>query len=138
MRLVLFDIDGTLLVSDERANKRFVVAIEQVFGTRVDMSKYQSSGKTDMAMFLDLCEIGGIPRNECRAQMKRLYDAAIAYANDQIPMEPPIVQTGVRALLNILSRRDDCLLGLVTGNLRDCARLRLGSLYQFFEVGGVR
>jgi phosphoglycolate phosphatase-like HAD superfamily hydrolase len=136
MRLVLFDIDGTLLVEDQRANERFIAAIQQVFGRRVDMSKYVSSGKTDTAILLDLCEIANIPESEAKAELKRLYEASIAYVREHIAAQPTIVQKGVVELLNMLSRRTDCLLGLVTGNLRECARLRLGDLYRFFKVGG--
>lgn len=136
MRLIFFDIDGVLLVEDERANYRFVVAVEQVFGRHADVSKYLTSGKTDTAILLDLCERTGVPRSEARSQLKRLYEASITYVKNNIAAQPVSVQRGVNELLNELSRRHDCLLGLVTGNLRECARLRLGDLYRFFQVGG--
>ncbi len=134
--LILFDIDGVLLVEDEHANYRFVVAVEQVFGSHVDLSEYVTSGKTDTAILLDLCERAGIPRSKARSRLKRLYEASITYVKDHIAAQPVSVQRGVNELLNELSRRQDCLLGLATGNLRECARLRLGNLYRFFQVGG--
>jgi phosphoglycolate phosphatase-like HAD superfamily hydrolase len=136
MRLILFDIDGVLLVEEERANQRFVVAVEQVFGLHVDLSGYSTSGKTDKAILLELCERVGISRTKARSQLNRLYEASITYVKDHIAVEPASVQIGVIQLLDELSRRQDCLVGLVTGNLRECARLRLGNLYRFFQVGG--
>lgn len=123
-------------MEDPLANDRFAAAVEQVFASHVDISQYVSSGKTDTGILLDVCELTGVPRNEAKTQLKRLYEASIAYMKEHITADPPVVQRGVAELLAALSGRKDCLLGLLTGNLRECARLRLGDLFRFFPVGG--
>ena len=59
-RLVLFDIDGTLLTTDGVAGRAFRAALERVFGTSGPASGYSFAGKTDPEIARDLLLAGGV------------------------------------------------------------------------------
>jgi phosphoglycolate phosphatase-like HAD superfamily hydrolase len=125
MRVILFDIDGTLLRTGagRRSMER---ALAEVFGTPGDPS-YRYDGKTDRQIIREAMRLAGFDDatiDERRPRCEALYLEGLAteVAN---PAHPAEVLPGVHALVEAVAARDDMLLGLLTGNVAAGAALKL-------------
>lgn len=136
MRLLLFDIDGTL-VSGGPAKSAFGDALSTVFGTPGPISNHDFAGKTDPQIARELLEAAGVPGRVIDAGLPQLWRCYLAELARLVPSRPPQPLPGVRRLVQALAARDDVALGLVTGNLEGGARLKLASvgLWEHFPVG---
>jgi phosphoglycolate phosphatase len=134
MKLVLFDIDGTILWSDGAGRNAMQSALTTVFGTAGD-PRYRYDGKTDRQIVRELMRDAGhedphIDR-EMDVLLKHYLDglrrelASGARRTELLP--------GIRELLDALEARDDVVLGLLTGNLEEGARAKLGAAGIEFE-----
>lgn len=134
-RLVLFDIDGTLLDTRGAGRRSFVEALRRVFPFRDGIDDIRFAGATD----LDLVE--KIARRNGHALQPRELEAFFALLPDLLRAElrddPPHVYPGVRELLRALSACPDTTVGLVTGNIESCAWIKLEAcgIRDHFELG---
>lgn len=128
MHLVLFDIDGTLLWSDGAGRRAMERALVQAFGSAGDAS-YRYDGKTDRQIVRELMTLAGHGDDHIDAHMDALLERYVGYLRTELAAEtrPPHVYPGVRALLDALEAREDVVLGLLTGNLREGSRAKLES-----------
>jgi phosphoglycolate phosphatase len=136
-RLVLFDIDGTL-VRGGPAKGAFELGMETVFGTAGPIGEYDFSGKTDPQIARELLKETGKTDPEIDAGLDDLWEAYLGELGRRLPGHPMTVLPGVRPLLEHLEEREDVALGLLTGNIIRGARLKLNSvdLMGFFPIGG--
>ncbi|MHC4780268.1 MAG: HAD family hydrolase [Planctomycetota bacterium] len=136
-RLVLFDIDGTL-VRGGPAKGAFELAMEIVFGTAGQIGAYDFSGKTDPQIARELLQEAGKTDPEIDAGLEDLWEEYLGELARRLPGHPMTVLPGVRGLLDHLKDREDIALGLLTGNIIRGARLKLNSvdLMGYFPVGG--
>ena len=137
MRLVLFDIDGTLVDCGPSVRRIFTGAMEEVFGTAGPIDSYDFSGRTDDEIVLALTAAAGLPSRDVRQRlplMKGLYLERLGRLLDAAEMR---ILPAVKALLDDLAARADVCLGLLTGNWRDGARIKLArvGLDSYFEFG---
>jgi beta-phosphoglucomutase-like phosphatase (HAD superfamily) len=72
MKLILFDIDGTLVDCGGQARTAFGTALHAVFGETGPIDEYDFSGKTDTRIIVDLMTAAGRPRDEVLATLPRL------------------------------------------------------------------
>lgn len=127
MRLLLFDVDGTLIHSNRAGRAALVYALEEIFGTAGPADSYQMAGKTDPLIITELLQAAGIPPADVEPQLERVYEL-MAERGQTLFWERGIKPcAGVPALLEALQRRDGVLLGLVTGNARVTAPLKLAA-----------
>lgn len=135
-RLLLFDIDGTL-VSGGPAKRAFQTALMEAFGTVGPIEVHEFSGKTDPQIARELLELAGLSREEIEAGYPALWERYLAEMAAMLPEEPMTVLPGVPGLVQELAAAGDLALGLVTGNIVGGARLKLGSagLHEHFEMG---
>lgn len=133
--LVLFDIDGTLLDTSGAGRRSFALALEAAFGWGAEAQSISFAGATD----LDLLERIAGRRGAILApdQVEDFFARLPATLRAALATEPPHVYPGVRELLAVLSAREDVHLGLVTGNIESCARVKLEScgLHGHFDLG---
>lgn len=136
-RLILFDIDGTLLRGGP-AKLAFELAMEEVFGTAGPINGHDFSGKTDPQIARELLRMAGRMDREIDSGFGRLWSAYLLELEARLPGKPMTVLPGVRAVLQALDDGGDVALGLLTGNIVEGARLKLGSagLMEHFHVGG--
>ena len=73
MKLVLFDIDGTLLLSDGAGRRAIHRALNEVFGT-TGPTDYSFDGKTDPQIVRELMRLAGHGDEHIDARMERLFD----------------------------------------------------------------
>lgn len=136
-RLILFDIDGTL-VRGGPAKVAFETAMVETYGTAGDVAGLSFAGKTDPQIARELLTGAGLDRRTIDDGLPELWERYLRYLEAGLPQTPMRVLAGVRELLDALVAVEGVALGLVTGNIADGARLKLGSagLWQRFAVGG--
>ena len=136
-RLLLFDIDGTL-VRGGPAKRAFELAMEMVFGTAGPIDSHDFSGKTDPQIARELLRAEGLPDPQIDAGFGPLWRKYLGELESRLAEMPMTLLPGVRPLLDHLSGMDGVALGLLTGNIVDGARMKLGSvgLMDYFPVGG--
>ena len=124
MRVVLFDIDGTLLWTDGAGRRAVNRALEEVYGITPALA-HEFDGKTDPQIVRELMALAGDA--EVEAHLPR----ALARYVEELRVEldgadhADKVYPGIHALLDRLEARDDVLLGLLTGNVREGASAKL-------------
>ena len=136
-RLVLFDIDGTLLRCGRQVGPIFFESMEAVFGTRGAWQGYQFSGKTDPQIVTELL---GPVGHEVEDVVPRLGDMQSVYLprlEQELDPGQMLLLPGVVELLEHLEDCDDTHLGLLTGNWERGARAKLShfDLNRYFEFG---
>lgn len=137
-KLVLFDIDGTLVDTGGAGARSWAWAFEHLFAQPdVDISKYSKSGMTDPAIarhvFREVMQ-----RNPSGSELTRLMASYLSVLPDYVASsEGYRVLSGVPELLERLTSAG-ILLGLTTGGLEAAAHAKLGRgrLNHFFLVGG--
>lgn len=126
MRLVLFDIDGTLLSSAGLGRAAMQRALETVFGSPGDPA-YRYDGKTDRQIVRDTMRLEGHSDAHIDEKMEKLIDLYVVGLQEGVKSGKFNVQPlpGVIPLLDALEDRDDVVLGLLTGNIAPGARIKL-------------
>lgn len=129
-RLILFDIDGTLLRTNGAARRAFHRALLEVFGTAGSIATCTFDGKTDPQIAREILCSAGLTNGTVdrllpelwRAYLRELA-AELSHAADGIE-----VLAGVVRLLDALEEyRDTALVGLLTGNIERGAELKLAA-----------
>lgn len=138
MKLVLFDIDGTILWSDGAGRRAMTAALTHVFGG-AGPTDYRYDGKTDMQIVRDLMLAEGHAEEAIDERMAPLIERYLTGLETELAAGLHThLFDGVRELLDALEARDDVVLGLLTGNLRAGAALKLRSAgidMERFQVG---
>ena len=126
-RLLLWDIDGTLLQAGSVGADAFDLAIDDVLG-EVPPGRVRMSGKTDPLIVHEQLGLLGIEPDEATvdAVLDRLV-TRLAEAADRIS-ELGSACPGIPELLEQLATRQDVASGCLTGNLRPNAQVKLTAL----------
>lgn len=126
-RLLLFDIDGTLLSAGRAAREAVLSALGRIYGWTPSGGrgqKHDFSGKTDPQIVRELvAETVGSER--CEAELARALDAYLEEFERRLSPDSVVPKPGIPELLDRLSRTPGVVLGLLTGNLERGARLKL-------------
>lgn len=137
-RLVLFDIDGTLVLTGGSGLRAMNRACAELVGHPEALAAIPTAGRTDRAILADV--VRTIEReldDELLAVLRDRYVAMLAEEIQHRGTGVKAVLPGVRELLDALERRDDVFLGLVTGNFEAGARIKLEhfDLWRYFRCG---
>ena len=135
-RLILFDIDGTL-VRGGPAKVAFETAMLETYGTMGDVHRVSFAGKTDPQIARELLSGAGFEEQAVNAGFPELWERYLGYLRAGLGAEPMNVLAGVCELLDALVAVEGVALGLVTGNIAGGAELKLESagLWKRFAVG---
>lgn len=125
MKLLLFDIDGTLIRSNSAGRSALTYALEHIFGTAGPIDSYHFGGKTDPRIITDLMLAAGIEQKIIDAKLPIVYDVMTAQGRETFIEKGIVPCPGILPLLETLRQRDDAILGLVTGNIVSTAPLKL-------------
>ena len=129
MRLVLFDIDGTILLTAGAGRRAIVAALAEEIAYTDAFERVRFDGKTDPQIVAELLEAAGDPhpREPARvAAVCRRYVAHLARELDR-PTTRTTLMPGVAPLLERLEREEETVVGLLTGNVAEGAALKLRS-----------
>ena len=139
MKLVLFDIDGTILLTDGAGKRAIHRALDEVFGG-TGPADHRFDGKTDPQIVRELMRIVGHSDAHIDDRMSVLLDRYVEYLREELGTgaQGISVMPGIPELLDALDARDDVMLGLLTGNVREGAIAKLaavGLAHHRFRVG---
>jgi len=126
MRLVLFDIDGTLLSSQGIGRTAMRRALGSIFGSPGNPA-YRYDGKTDRQIVRDVMRLEGHSDDYIDSQMEKVMEVYLEGLRENAKSGKFNVQPleGVVELLDALEPREDVVLGLLTGNVEPGARTKL-------------
>lgn len=137
MKLLLFDIDGTLLRVSTSGRVAVRHAIERTFGRPLEVDGISFSGKTDPQILSEILEFHGYTISPGDKRFDRVLELYAEDMLERLDSEDVEVLPGVRTLITRLSERDNIRLGLLTGNLEETAyrKLSAAALDQYFPFG---
>lgn len=131
--LVLFDIDGTLLRPCGLGRRSLDRAFLDLYGSAGVFDGMRFHGRTDPEIVGDGLASVGAPASD----FDRAVGRYLEYLEVEVAQGAPLALPGVEELIATLDSRDDVVLGLVTGNVRRGAEIKLGrdNLFRRFPVG---
>ena len=140
MKLVLFDIDGTLLWSDGAGRSAIRQALLAETGMTGPIDGFRFDGKMDLAIVSELMRGAGHPDADSRSRIDAVCDRYVQILERELAKGSYNVRAlpGVVALLDVLDATAEAIVGLLTGNIEAGARLKLraaGIDFDRFRVG---
>jgi phosphoglycolate phosphatase len=134
-RLVLFDIDGTLLTSMSAGRQALRAAFEDEYADLAFFDTVRFDGKTDLQIIGELHTAAGFPARAKSGDATRVLDRYLGHLEAVVSQTEDRVRLciGVSELLDALDGRDDVVTGLLTGNVVPGARLKLAAAGLDFE-----
>lgn len=137
-KLVLFDIDGTLVLTGGAGLRAMNRALQEVFGHADGLDGIPVAGRTDWAILSDAVRrLGRSLDGALLADLEHRYVTNLAEEIQHPGQGRKEVLPGISQILDELERRDDVFLGLVTGNFEAGARVKLEhfDLWRYFTCG---
>src|ERR1700736_4177141 len=134
-RLLLFDIDGTLIHSGGAGVEALKQALAERFDIKDDLHDIEIAGMTDSGIVISILNKHKIPTTGENAAA--FLDSYVHFLSLELPRRKGNLLPGVLELLKKLKTRKHLVLGLLTGNVSRGAQLKLGhyGLWHFFEFG---
>ena len=138
MRLVLFDIDGTLLREGLAPKIAFARALRETYATTGPIGEFKFAGMTDPQCVTEIMRLAGISEDVIRARRTECLRRYVEHLHLEMPNhEGAKLFPGVRELLERLNKLEDVMVGLLTGNILRGAELKLRrwNLESYFRFG---
>jgi phosphoglycolate phosphatase-like HAD superfamily hydrolase len=130
VKLVLFDIDGTIMLSAGAGSRAVRRALVDVFGAS-GPEEHRFDGKTDPQIVRELMRVDGPADENIEARMPERIARYLGYLDEELRVSAAAggirVMPGIFELLDVLESRMDVVLGLLTGNLAEGARAKLSA-----------
>jgi len=139
LRVILFDIDGTLLLTGGAGLRALDRVFQNQFGVEDAYRGVEFHGRTDLAIIRAIIR-KQLDRDPKDGELERIADLYVETLGQVLTEGSPSfrVLPGAREALDALHARADVTLGLATGNLEPAAwtKLRHAALDRYFRVGG--
>ena len=137
-KVLLFDIDATLLKTGHAGLRALDRSFRILFGVPNATNGIRPEGKTDPQIIREMLETR-VPHLDPDREIPSVVDRYVEYLEEEVEVSQGFqVMPGVPELLEDLSRMPHILLGLATGNLERGARIKLrrAGLASYFTFGG--
>ncbi|MEI7823678.1 MAG: HAD hydrolase-like protein [Chlorobiaceae bacterium] len=136
-KLVLFDIDGTLLTMSAINRSVLVDALKEVYGTAGSAGTHNFAGKMDSNIIYEVLQSAGLDPVEIAGKFEQAKTTYIEMFRTQAKPSDVLLMEGIRELLQQLSERPELMLGLLTGNFEASGRhkLLLPEINHYFPFG---
>ena len=134
-RLLLFDIDGTLIHSGGAGVHALKSAFTERFGIVDDLHDIEIAGMTDSGIVVSILNKHKIPATP--ENVSAFLDSYVHFLSLELPRRVGKLLPGVLELLEKLKSRPQLVLALLTGNVSRGAQLKLEhyGVWHFFEFG---
>jgi phosphoglycolate phosphatase-like HAD superfamily hydrolase len=128
-KLVLFDIDGTILLTAGAGRRAIVAALGEEVGSTAAFGRVRLDGKTDPQIVAELLEAAGHPGPHASDRLNAICRRYVELLGNELEQRSTrvTVMPGVHPLLDRLEAEEGVLLGLLTGNVAQGAALKLRS-----------
>lgn len=124
--LLLFDIDGTLVLTGRAGLRALTRVFAESIGRADAFEGISAAGRTDGFLLQEASRRAGVDLTaELRAHLQSRYCEVLAEEIEAPGEGRKEVLPGVRPLIDTLRRRDDVVLALLTGNFQASARIKL-------------
>jgi phosphoglycolate phosphatase-like HAD superfamily hydrolase len=129
MQLIMFDIDGTLVDSDEFDGPLYAQAVRSVTGEKVDTTWGSYRNVTDSGILLELLERRGL-HQQADEIAKRVMQEFFALTDDYLKRHPSVIRevSGARILVEALRAKPNVRVAVATGGWRETAFLKLNRI----------
>ena len=139
MKLLLFDVDATLILTGGAGIRALSRAFQKLFNVETAMDGIALHGRTDPAIIREVFQkrIEKLPLTD--SVIANILEAYLEFLHDEVEQSNAYqVLPGIEAILEEMNVRSDVILGLATGNVESGARIKLrrGNLNRFFGFGG--
>lgn len=138
MKLLLFDIDGTLVLTGGAGIRALNRAFRQVVGIENAMDGIRPHGKTDPAIVREIF-VGQGRNGHTPDIVARILDAYVSFLPDEVRSSTTYrILPGILSFLETFKEHPGIVCGLATGNVEQGARIKLerGNLNSYFRFGG--
>lgn len=125
LKLILFDIDGTLLITNGASREAKALAMQEVFGTDAGIREIPFGGKTDWQILAEALAPHGYTVADLETHMAHYQTRFAHHMAEVIRQFEVTVLPGAAELVAKLRERDDVLLGILTGNTKETAPVKL-------------
>jgi len=136
-KLILFDIDGTLIRGSKAHHDSFSAAFKKVFGVDIEIEGINPAGKTDRRIIFEALKKKGIKRKDIEKNFNKIRKVMVDYFKRNLKHDPYLkLIPNSKKLVRELAKGN--ILGIITGNLREIAELKLKKvgLLKYFKVIG--
>ena len=136
-KLVLFDVDRTLIGRSQCHHDAFSYAFKKVYNVDTDIRIINYGGMTDPDIAIQVLKKIGLDDGLILSKLDECMDAIVDYFQKNIKKDTIPILPGVKDVLELLSE-NGILLGLITGNLEPVAwgKLKTIHLDHYFKLGG--
>lgn len=134
--LILWDIDGTLVYMDRAGERALLLSIKELYGRDLGAElPVDLRGRTDTSIARDLLAFLDVPHSfEEEARFRRGY---LSHMPLTLPAGKARILAGIREALDAIRDHPNIHQALLTGNLKEGAKLKLEylGLWNYFEFG---
>ena len=140
-KLVLFDLDGTLVTTGAAGRKALIKAVTQLYGKEPKFEHNLISGRTDADNFSLVYQLVN-KKKPTAAQVKKIHHKYLELLPSEIKNSQKQKQykliPGIKKLLARLAQEKEIALGLGTGNIKEGVQIKLApsGLLEYFSFGG--
>ncbi len=134
-KLLLWDLDETLVSTDGAGERSFERAAKTAFGVDVSLSEIDYSGRTDSFIGTLVQRYCGVPEDD--GKLEQFLADFLHFLSEELPRGNPCILPGVEQLTSMVLDSSEFAQGLLTGNLADGAemKLRYFGLWERFSFG---
>ena len=134
-RLLLFDIDGTLITSGGAGENALRLGIQDRFGIDEDLQGIEIAGRTDSGIARQFFAKHSLP--DTPGNTASFFEGYLSHLPRLLSEKSGRLLPGIIPLLDALTAREDVILALLTGNLERGAKLKLThyGVWDYFEFG---
>ena len=134
-KLLLFDIDGTLIASGGAGEHALRLGIKDRFGLDEDFRGIEIAGRTDSGIARQFFAKHSLP--DTPGNTAAFFESYLGHLVRLLPQKEGRLLPGIQPLLDTLKSRPDMVLALLTGNLARGAKLKLThyGVWDYFEFG---
>ncbi|MFN3560446.1 MAG: HAD family hydrolase [Chloroherpetonaceae bacterium] len=136
-KLVLFDIDGTLVRVRGISRQSLIDALREVFGTEGSAATHNFAGKLDSVIIKEVMRAAGLNDSDIQKGFEEAKRRYIRNFKEHAQREHIEVMAGIYELVEKLAREESVVLALLTGNFEESGRhkLALPELNDYFAFG---
>jgi len=124
-KLILFDIDGTLVSMGGAGTKAMNLAFNKIFNIANAFKDIQMAGKTDIQIMKEGLKLHGLPYMD--GNVEKMINGYLKFLGETVNNPRKYLQPGIKDSLDFFNKMN-MPLGLLTGNLENGAKIKLGAL----------